>query len=886
VTSGGVHTADLVNLPQEFHQFSVLFWEGVDPLLGDVRFVHGFTLCETAKYWAYSVSMMALKMLHDLRIAVRRLLKSPGFTATALLMLALGIGATTAIFSIVEGVLLRPLPFPRPERLMVLGDILQGSGYSGRGAGVTAPDIRNYIRDTHSFSSLGGYKGTAFELSGIGDPATVNATRMTSGVFPALGVAPLLGRVFTGEEEDQRAPVAVLSYTAWQSRLHGVADVVGKKILLDRKPYSVIGVMPRNFEFPLIPGHLDQSELWLPMSLTPEELTGGATNWSYKMVGRLKPGVAAAYSQDDAEQVAQATMRSYPAYMGSLHIRASVRPLQEEAIQDTRPLIRTLFLAVAVVLLIVCANLAGLLLVRAIRKKKEIAVRLALGATAATLLRQAMLESLALSLTGGLAGLALAAVALRIGVSRLPETLPRINEIGLDWPVVGFALGLALLTGAICGLAPAFAAIRTSVNETLKEGMQTGASSRGHGRLRSGLVIVEIAVAMALLAASGLLLRSFEKMREVDPGFRPDHTLAAAYSLPSKEYATQAAIDGFRDEFLRRLRQEPGVTAAGMTSILPASGAGMRGGFVVQGYVAPKGPGINFAAPTLVAGDYLQAMGISLLRGRLFTDGDAAATQLVVIVNRKLAERYWPGRDPIGKHMRRGVPTMNTPWMTVVGEVDDVKLGAPDEETPLQMYQPVSQGSASYGALASPGDLNGGSCYIAVRTALPPEQMESALLATVRAIDPQLPLTQLQTMEHAITESEAPRRFNTALITAFAAAAVLLAVLGIYSVIAFSVAMRGQEIAIRMALGSQRSGIARLVLLSGAKLAVAGCVIGLLGAIAASRLLGSFLFEVSAFDPLTLGLAAILVLLLALVACLLPARRAASVDPMRALRAE
>ncbi len=827
-----------------------------------------------------------MQIFRDLRIAVRHLLKSPGFTATAVLMLALGIGATTAIFSIVEAVLLRPLPFSESDRLVALGDILQGSGYSGRGAGVTAPDIRNYIRDTRSFAGLGGYKGTVFELSGIGDPAAVNATRMTSGVFPALGVEPLLGRAFTQQEEDRREPVAVLGYSTWQSRFHGDAEILGKKILLDRKPYAVIGVMPRNFEFPLVPGHLDQSELWVPMSLTPEELMSGATNWSYRMVGRLKPSVAAAQAEDDAEQVAMQTMRGYPASMGSLHIRAAITPLREEAIEDARPLIRILFLAVAVVLLIACVNLAGLLLVRAIRKKREIAVRLALGATAAALLRQAMLESLVLSLTGGVLGLALAAVALRVGVSRLPETLPRVNEIGLDWPIVGFALALAVATGVICGLVPAFAAIRTGVNEALKEGMQTGTWSRGHGRLRSALVVVEIAVAMALLAAAGLLFRSFEKMRSVDPGFRPDHTLAAAYSLPPKEYATQAAIDRFRDELLRRLRQRPGVAAAGVTSMLPASGAGMRGGFVVQGYVAPKGPGINFAAPTLVAGDYFQAIGISLLRGRLFTDADTAKTQLVVIVNRKLADRFWPGQDPLGKHMRRGVPTMNTPWMTVVGEVDDVKLGAPDEETPLQMYQPVSQGSASYGSLAAPGDLNGGSGYLAVRTALPPEQMEASLLAAVRSIDPQLPVTQLQTMEHAITESEAPRRFNTALITAFAAVAVLLAVLGIYSVVAFSVALRVQEIAIRMALGSRRSGIAGMVLISGAKLAIVGCTIGLAGAMAAARLLSSFLFEVSAFDPLVLGLAAIVVLLLALVACVLPARRAMSVDPIRALRAE
>ena len=475
-------------------------------------------------------------LLRDLKIAVRHLLKSPGFVATAVLMLALGIGATTAIFSIVEGVLLRPLPFPASERLMVLADLLQGLDISGNGeAGVTIQDIRNYTRGTHSFTSLGGYRGTGYELSGVGDPAVVNATRMTGGVFPALGVSPLMGRFFTQEEDDQHVQVVVLSYSSWQSRFHGDPGILGKKILLDRKPYIVIGVMPRDFEFPLNPGHLNRSELWVPFSFTAEELSVPASaNWSYRMVGRLKPGVSVAQALTDAGLVAAETVRNYPAFMAGFSIRPLVRPLSEETVEDARPLVRTLFLAVFVVLLIACANLAGLLLVRAIRRQREVAVRLALGARASTLLKQAILESLVLSIAGGVVGLILAAVALKVGLSLLPETLPRINEIGLDWPVVGFALGLAILTGVVCGLAPAFAALRTNVNETLKEGGRTGTAGGGHARLRSALVVAEIAVALVLLAASGLLLRSFEKMREVDLGFRPDHTLVGSYSLPSE----------------------------------------------------------------------------------------------------------------------------------------------------------------------------------------------------------------------------------------------------------------------------------------------------------------------------------------------------------------
>ena len=828
------------------------------------------------------------QFLQDTRYTFRQLRKSPGFTVTAILMLALGIGATTAIFSIVEGVLLRPLPFPDPDRLVTLGDVLEGSHCASCAhASVTAPDIRNYMRDTQSFSHLGGYRGRLFELSGPGDPAAVNGARMSGEVFAALGVQPLLGRTFTQQEDDEAQQVAVLSYGMWQSRFHGDANVLGSKILLYRKPYTVIGVMPREFEFPLSPGHVNQSEFWLPLSLQPEEFAAGsAASWNAHMVGRLKPGITAEQAQSDAERVAQDTMRDYPAYMRSLRIHAVVTPLHEDTVRQARPLLRTLLLAVIVVLLIACANLAGLLLVRAIRRRREIAVRLALGARAATLLRQAILESMVLSIAGGAIGLALAAAALRVGVSLLPQTLPRVNEIGLDWPIMLFALGLALLTGFLCGLAPAFAAIRTSVNETLKEGGRAGTSGSGHARLRSALVVAEIAVALTLLTASGLLLRSFEKMRDVELGFRPENTLAALYVLPQQRYRTQSAIDEFTRALLNDVGHLPGVDAVGITSFLPAAGNNWGIAFTIEGYVSPKGAGLNMASMSLVESDPFEALGIRVLRGRVFTESDNANSQLVAIVNRKMAEQYWPGQDPIGKRLRRGMPETSTPWMTVVGEVDDVKLGSRDAETVLQVYQPVTQTVASESVLASVGELSGADGWIVLHSRMDPEQMEDTLRATLRQIDPQLPLYQMQTMEHAVSKSEAPRRFNTVLISSFAIAAVLLSVLGIYGVIAFSVAMREQEIAVRMALGCQRSRLILLILSSGAKLAAVGCGLGLLGAVAASRLLRSFLFEVSPFDPSVLALSAIAMLLLALAASALPARRASSTDSMLALRGE
>src|SRR5437667_2833342 len=691
-------------------------------------------------------------LLRELRIALRHLLKSPGFTTTAVLMLAVGIGATTAIFSIVEGVLLRPLPFPHSERLVALSDILQEAKLAGNGeAGVTAPDIRAYTRDTHSFEDLGGCQPLAYGLSGIGEPAEVNAARLSGGVLPALGVAPLMGRFFTQQEDDRKEQVTVVSYGLWQNRLHGNARVLGSKILLDRKPYIVIGVMPRDFEFPLVPGHLNQSELWVPMSFTQQELTTGAMSWNFNMVGRLKAGVTRAQAQSDAERVAQETMRSYPPFMSSLHIQAVVHSLDEETVEQARQLVRTLFLATMVVLLIACANLAGLLLVRAIRRRREIAVRMALGAPAGTLLREAVLESLVLSVTGGVLGLGLAAIALRVGVSLLPETLPRIQEISLDGQVVLFAIVLSVLTGVVCGLAPAFAALRTSVNETLKEGGRTGTAGGGHAWLRSALVVGEIAVALVLLTASGLLPRSFEKMRAVDLGFRPDHVLTASYSLPQKQYTTQAAVDEFNHKLIRRLRQLPGVKFAGLTSFLPASGGNSNTVFDAEGYVASKSAGMNLATQVTVEGDYMQAIGVPLLSGRFFTPADKANTQLVAIVNQKLAEHCWPGSDPVGKRLRLGLQETNpTPWVTIVGEVADVKEASPDVPSKEQYYQPVEQFEKSIGSFASPTDLNGNGGSIVVRTALEPAQMAKALRATVRSIDPQWPIAH-------VARSEPPR---------------------------------------------------------------------------------------------------------------------------------
>ena len=824
------------------------------------------------------------RLLQDVRHAARRLARSPGFTLTAVLTLAFGIGATTAIFSIVEGVLLRPLPFAYPDRLVALGDTSEGSVW-GEDPLVTGPEILAYEQDTHEFSSLGGYAQSRFELSGVGEPAQINGSRLTASVFLTLGVQPLMGRTFTQHEDEGRHQVAVISYQMWHSRLHDDPRVIGQTIQLDRKPYQIIGVMPREFEFPLVPGQLYRNELWVPLSLTPFDLVQTGA-FRYRMIGRLRPGVSVQQARQGAERVAQQTSRTFPPAMASLRIHAGVKLLSETAVAATRPLVSTLFLAVTVLLLMACANLAGLLLVRVIRRRREIAVRLALGAQGAVVLRQSFLEAMLLSIVGGILGLALASTALRVGVSFLPESLPRVSSIGLDWNVVFFAISVALLTGLLCGVLPAYAASRTSVNDALKEGGRTGSAGGGHARLRSILVVSQLVVALVLLTGSGLLLRSFDKLRKVDLGYRADHLLTAAFSLPHQQYSTQQSVDAFDKALLDKLRQLPGAKAAGMTIMLPAMWIEGYAPMFAEGYVYPKGAPMTAAWRSQATGQYFTAMGIPLLRGRDLADSDTASSPLVVVVNRKFAEHYWPGQDPIGKRIHFGFRESPLPWMTVVGEIGDIKEKSADSDVTEQIYQPMSQFAIELGQFAPPGMLTGAGGFIALRSSVAPEQMVGSLRAVVRSIDPELPLMHVESMDQIVAEGQASRRFNTVIISGFAAAAVLLSLLGIYSVIAFSAALRTQEMAIRLALGSQRASVTRLVLASGARLGLSGCGLGMIAAVFATRLMRSMLFQVDPLDPAVIALAAISIFLLALAASVIPAHRAASVEPMQALRTE
>jgi putative ABC transport system permease protein len=821
---------------------------------------------------------------HDLRFAVRRLRQTPAFSMTVILTLALGLGATTAIFSLVEGILLRPLPFNNADRLVLLGDHLGKSS----SIGVTAVEVATYAKATSAFSSMGANAPAHFELSGdttfAGEPAEIPARRLAASVFTTLGIQPILGRVFNEQEENADQPLAVISYALWLNRYHRDPHVLGRTIVLDRKPYSIIGVMPRAFEFPLQTGYLDQSQLWVPLSLTPHELDPESGLWGYSIVARLKPDVSLPQAAQDADRVARQIMRNFPASKSALRIRGDVKLVREEAVSDVRPLLRTLFVAVSVVLLIACVNVAGLLLVRAIRVRRNFAVRLALGAPSGAILRESVLEGMLLSFAGGLLGLAFAAIAIRTALHLLPDSMPRLNSIAMDGGVIAFGFLLSLFTGALCSLAPAYAALHTNLTDSLKEGARTEVGASSHARLRSALVVSEIAIALVLLTVSGAFLRSFQKMRAVDPGFRPAHVLVAAYELPKKHYPTNAAVDAFDQSVVDRLSGKPGIVAASITTTLPTEFYGASA-YTIEGEPASAWK-LKFALFTSTYGDYFPTMDIPLLDGRTFTMDDRADTPLVVIVNESMAKACWPGQRATGKRMHAGNPHKPMPWATVVGVVSDTKVGGRDEPNKEQWYIPVLQ-SATLNGYDTAGQLTRPTRgYVTLRSALPPEQMIQMLRSTVADVDPLLALQHVQPLTDVLADTEAPRRFNTVLITTFALGALLLAFTGIYAVISFSVSLRTQEIAIRMALGAQRAGIARLVLNTGAKIALLGCGLGVVGSFAISRLVNAFLFDVSATDPLVYSLAALTMLLLSLLASAFPAARAAAADPIEALRSQ
>ncbi len=818
--------------------------------------------------------------MRDLRHAARRLVRARSFFLTVTLMLALGIGATTTVFSLIEGILLRPLPFHDPGRLVQLGEHVGENS----GIGITARDIRAYSTEAQAFSSMGAFTGTGFALTGGPSPENIPAARLTSGVFPTLGVEPLLGRVFSRQEDDAHAQVAVISYALWTNRYHRDPRAVGAAIELDRNPYTIIGVMPRDFEFPLQAGRLNQAQLWVPLSLTTAELSEGAAGfWGYQMVARLKDGVSVSQAAQDADRVSRQIMNSFPPSMSKIHIRGDVQLLSDVFTGDTRPLLRMLLIAVCVVLLIACANIAILMLVRAVRYHREYAVRLALGARSSSIFRGTVLEGLLLSLSGGLLGLVFAGIAIRIASHSLSESIPRIDSISINVPVALFALGVSVAVGVASSLLPAFVALRINLIAGLKDTVSTSTGAASHARLRSALVISEIAVALVLLIASLAFVRSYQKMLSIDPGFQPQHVLVAGYRLPKEQYPSDASVETFNRDLVDQLSKKPGILDVGIGTTIPSSGNSGLSAYTIEGQSA-AGWKLKFAAFGSVYGNYFQALGIPLIAGRTFTEEDRADSPLVIVMSQSMAQHSWPGQNPIGKRMHVGNPRKNMPWATVVGVVGNTRIGSRDEEANDQWYASTRQPAILYGSASPQTRVSPGGGFIVVRAAIPPDQIIGTVRRTVAKIDPQLPLEQVRSMSDVVSTTEAPRRIMTELIGMFALAALLLALTGIYAVVSFSVTLRTQEIAIRMALGAQREGIVKLVLYSGARFALMGCALGVLTSLATSQLIRSYLFRVSPIDPWLYTASIFLMMGIALIASAIPAIRAASADPITALR--
>jgi predicted permease len=818
-------------------------------------------------------------LIQDLRFGLRMLAKNPGFTGVAVVTLALGIGANTAIFSVVNAVLIRPLPYKDPGQLVLVMERLPT--ITPKPIPLPAPDVVEFQRENRTFQNVAGFQSIHMELSGGEQPQRISAARVSSTLFPLLGVPPLLGRTFsTGEDQPGRL-AAVLSYGLWQRRFGGDRSALGKTVILNRKPYSIVGIMPPDFKFPL-EGLLggDPADLWVPMGFTPEELSDVGDNFDYGAIARLKAGVTLPQADADVGAIARHILDQYPAWVrNQFQLSAVSVPLRQIAVGRARPLVVVLMVAVGLVLLIATVNVANLLLARGTDRQKEMAIRIALGAGRARLFWQLMSESVLLGLAGGACGLLVASWGARLLVSLVPVSMPHAGDFSLDSRVLGFTLAISVLTAVLFGLAPGVAATRTTLNETLKEGGRSSGQGHRH-QLRGMLVITETALALMLLISAGLLIRSFLRLLDTTTGFDTQHVLTLTLDLPQAKYQSGSQVVSFYQTLLERLSAVPGVQAVGAATSLPIVNTNWNHLFSVEGHQSVPGEKMPLCWHALVLGDYFQTLHIPLIRGRFFNSGDRPKSLPVVIISKSIADRYWPGQDPIGKRLKWGAPQDKSPWLTVVGVVGDVKQQKLTEHKSFHTYQ-------SY--LQVPQYWNNGlgrSMSFTVRAAGDPGMLASAARASVWSLDKDLAISHLETLRAGVNRSMAAQRFNLMLMALFAALAVLLASTGIYAVITFSVAQRTHEIGIRMALGAARTDVLRLVVGQGMKLVIAGVLLGLLGSLAVTRFLASLLYGIQPRDWVTFVTTPVLLVLVALAACYIPARRATKVDPMVALRQE
>jgi putative ABC transport system permease protein len=786
------------------------------------------------------------------------LLKKPGFALIAIITLALGIGANTAIFSVINTVLLKTLPYPNGERLVAVWDKLIKVDQ----VELSPREIADLRECSRAFAQLAASERANLNLTGNGDPVRLEGQAVTANLFPVLGVAPLLGRTFTAEEDKANARVAVLSYGLWQKRLGGKPDAVGKTILLDGKNYEVIGVMPSEFQFPPPGTNSKPGEIWVPRSLETETRLDAHNLFT---LGQLKSGATFAQARAEFDGIARQREQEDSRRKGT---GFNLVPLQAQVGRQLRPALLILAGAVGFVLLIACANVANLLLASASARQKEISIRLAMGASRGRIVRQLLTESLLLSLVGGGLGLLLAvwgSEAIRV---RGADQIPRADQITVDGTVLGFTLLLSVLTGAIFGLAPALQSSRADLNATLKEGGRSGAGGGRH-RLRSALVVAEVALSLMLLVGAGLLIKNFWQLLHVDPGFNPQNLLIVELSLTSERYEKEPQQLAFYQQLLERVSTLPGVQVAAIVNHPPLSGRRGINVFKVEGRPEPKDmKDTPLADFRVISPGYFQMMSIPVLEGHAFSSADAKDAPQTVIVNRAFAERYWPGENPVGR--RLGV---DGDWKTVIGVVGDIHQSGLDQEAAPHVYAPFLQMPVRRSGLL-------------LRTSVDPLSLVAAVHNQVQAIDPAQPIYNVHTMEELIAGSMAQRRLNLVLLAVFAATALLLAAVGIYGVISYSVTQRVQEIGIRMALGARSADVLRLVVKQGMTPVAIGIAAGIVGALALNRVMSNLLYEASANDPWTFAAIALLLTVVALVACYVPARRATKVDPMIALRYE
>jgi len=812
-------------------------------------------------------------MYNDFRYAVRMLLKTPGFTIAAVATLGLGIGACTAIFSVVNAVLLRPFPYQNPGRLALIREAIPKLG-SGS-VPVSAPDVLDFQRLNHVFEKVAGFENLSMDLSGVNEPERLAAARVSSGLFPLLGVEPMLGRSFSSDEDRPGQNVVILGHGLWQRRFGADRLIIGKMLTLNRNLYTVVGVMPNGFQFPQIGiTFAGPADLWVPMRFTSEELSQRGDNFNIGVIARLKPDVSFEQANAEARSVAARIRESYPPAVGNdFDLTAHVLPFKEEVVRNVRRLLLVLLGAVGLVLLIACTNVANLLLARAASHRKEMAVRRALGASRYRLLRQILVECFLLALSGAGLGLLIGIWGTDLFVSFTADALPRAREISLDVRVLGFALGLALLTSVLFSLAPFLHVSRLKLTHMLNEGTRNATASPARGRLRTGLVVCEITLSLVLLICAGLFIRSFKLLNQVDPGFKPQKVLSMTIALPATSYRTDAQVFLFYQQLMEQLERLPGVLSVGAGTDLPLRSSWTRL-FTAEGWKEPPSGISPTNAHTVVFGNYLSALGIPLKRGRYFTDQDRSATSGVLLINETMAQRFWPNEDPLGKRLKWGLPGSENPWLTIVGVVGDVKDGRLNAETRPHTYEPYVQSNLIR------------FLRVVLRGAHGQQRLAAAMRAQVWALDRDLPVSDLQTMEQIVVDSVAPQRFNTILLGSFAAVALVLACVGIYGVMAYLVTQRTQEIGIRMALGAQQRDVFQSVVGQAMMLVLIGLAIGLVAALCVTRLLSSLLYGIGATDPVTFTMVSLLLMGVAFLASVIPGYRASRVDPMVALRCE